>query len=97
MLESLLLWQFLSPLSFLEGGFVAGDVAVGVSVSIEKYYMHHLRGFGLVDKIWIKHIELVALHNLWWRVIVIIVSLIVLVPFVASVHAIEIPVVATES
>ena len=31
LLESLLLWQFLSPLSFLEGGFVAGDVAVGVS------------------------------------------------------------------
>jgi len=44
-----------------------------------------------INQVRIKNVELVALHHLWWRVIHIIMSGVVLVPFKSSVNTIEIP------
>lgn len=44
----------------------------------------------LVDEVWVENVELVALHDLWWRVVVVVVRLVVLVPLVAHLHTIEI-------
>ncbi len=47
-------------------------------------------GLALVDEVWVEDVELVALHDLGWWVVVIIVSLVVLVPLVAGMHAVEV-------
>lgn len=47
-------------------------------------------GFGNVDEIWVEKVEAVALHDLWWRVVVVVVSLVVLVPFVAQLNSVEV-------
>jgi hypothetical protein len=44
----------------------------------------------LVNKVWVKDIEFVSLHNLRRRVVMIIVSLVVFVPLISSVNTIEI-------
>jgi hypothetical protein len=44
----------------------------------------------LVNKVWVKDIEFVSLHNLRRRVVMIIVSLVVLVPLISGVNTIEI-------
>lgn len=43
----------------------------------------------LVDKIWVEQVEFVALHNLGWRVVVVVVGLVVLVPFVTGMDSVE--------
>lgn len=43
----------------------------------------------LVDKVWVEDIELIALHNLGWRIVKIVVCLIVLVPLKACVDTVE--------
>ena len=40
---------------------------------------------------WVENVNLVALHNLWGRVVVVIVRRIVLVPLVSSLDAVEVP------
>lgn len=49
-----------------------------------------MRGLRLVNKVRIEDVELVSLHNLRRRVIMIIVGLIVLVPLVSGVNTVEI-------
>jgi hypothetical protein len=49
-------------------------------------YQEILGGSVLVDEIRIKYVELVALHNLRWRIVHIIVGLIILVPFKPGVY-----------
>jgi hypothetical protein len=49
-------------------------------------YQEIFWGSILINEIWIEYVELVALHNLWGRVIHVIVSLIILVPFKASMY-----------
>jgi hypothetical protein len=44
---------------------------------------------GFVDQIWVEDVELVALHNLRWRVVMVIVRLVVLVPLEARLDAVE--------
>jgi hypothetical protein len=44
----------------------------------------------LVNKVWVKDIEFVSLHNLRRRVVMIIVSLVVFVPLISGVNTIEI-------
>lgn len=44
----------------------------------------------LVNKVWVKDIEFVSLHNLGRRVVMIIVSLVVFVPLISGVNTIEI-------
>ncbi len=46
---------------------------------------------GFVNEIGVEDVELVALDDFWRRIIVIVVCLIVLVPFVAFQHSVEIP------
>jgi hypothetical protein len=46
---------------------------------------------GLVNEVWIENVELVALDHLGRRVVNVVVSLIVLVPLEARVHAIKVP------
>lgn len=48
------------------------------------------RSLSLVNKVWVENVKLVSLYNLWRRVIVIVVSLIVLVPFISSMNPVEI-------
>ena len=38
----------------------------------------------LVYKVWVEHIKLIPLNNLWWWIVSIIMSLVVLVPFEAG-------------
>lgn len=47
-------------------------------------------GLCLVHKVRVEDVEFISLHNLWRWVIVIIVSLVVFVPFISSVNAVEI-------
>lgn len=47
-------------------------------------------GFYLVYKIGIENIKFVPLHNLWRWVVMIIVSLVIFVPLISSVNAVEI-------
>lgn len=49
-------------------------------------YQEILGGGVLVDKIRVKYVEFVALHNLRGRVVHIVVGLIILVPFEPSVY-----------
>ena len=44
----------------------------------------------LVDQIWVENVELVSLNYLWRRVVEVVVSLVVFVPFEASVNSVEI-------
>ena len=48
------------------------------------------RSFCLVNEIWVEDIEFVALDDLGWRIVVIIMRLVVLVPFVAHLDTIEV-------
>ena len=48
------------------------------------------RSFGLVDKVGIEYVELIALHHFGWRVVMIVVRLIVFVPFVAHLHSVKV-------
>src|SRR5271156_1995982 len=48
------------------------------------------RSLGLVDEIRVEDVEFVALNDLWWRVVMIVVGLVVLVPFVAHLDSIKI-------
>ena len=48
------------------------------------------RRFCRVDKVGIEDIEFIPLHSLWWRIIMIIVSLIVLIPIITSFNTIEV-------
>lgn len=45
--------------------------------------------FALVDQVWIKDIELVALHNLRRRIVVVIMRLVVLIPLETSVNTVK--------
>ena len=47
-------------------------------------------GFGFINEIRVKYIELVALYDLWWGIVMIIMSLIVFVPLISCVNTIEI-------
>lgn len=47
-------------------------------------------GFGFINKIGIKDIELVALYNLRWGIVMIVVSLVVFVPLISCVNPIEV-------
>ena len=47
------------------------------------------RRLGLVDKIRVKQVELVTLDDLRWRVVVIVMCLVVLVPFITGMHTVE--------
>eukprot|EP00303_Exanthemachrysis_gayraliae_P014458 CAMPEP_0206023846 /NCGR_PEP_ID=MMETSP1464-20131121/37185_1 /ASSEMBLY_ACC=CAM_ASM_001124 /TAXON_ID=119497 /ORGANISM="Exanthemachrysis gayraliae, Strain RCC1523" /LENGTH=198 /DNA_ID=CAMNT_0053397843 /DNA_START=55 /DNA_END=648 /DNA_ORIENTATION=- len=49
-----------------------------------------LGGLRAVDQVGVEEVELVALHHLGRRVIVVVVRLVVLIPLVARVHAVEI-------
>lgn len=49
------------------------------------------RGFCLIDEVGVENVELVALDNFWWRVVMIIVRLVVLVPLVPHLHPVEVP------
>lgn len=49
------------------------------------------RAFGFVNQIGVKDVELVTLYNLGWRVVVVIVSLVVFVPFVPHLDSVEVP------
>mmetsp|Transcript_35503 Transcript_35503/g.68062 ORF Transcript_35503/g.68062 Transcript_35503/m.68062 type:complete len:361 (+) Transcript_35503:176-1258(+) len=53
---------------------------------------HHFvgGGLGLVDKVRVEDVELIALHHLRRRVVVVVVRLIVLVPFIAGMHSVEV-------
>lgn len=46
--------------------------------------------FRFVHKIRVKYIELVALDNFRWWVIMVVMSLVVFIPFISSVHPIEV-------
>src|SRR5262245_2230312 len=46
--------------------------------------------FCLIDQIGIKYIELITLYNLWGRVILIIVCLVVFIPFISYFDSIEV-------
>lgn len=46
---------------------------------------------GFFNEVRVEYVELVTLHNLGWRVIHVVVSLIVLVPLKPSVHSVEVP------
>lgn len=46
--------------------------------------------FGLVDEVWVEDVELVALNNLRWRIVHVIMSLVVFVPLEPSVDTVEI-------
>ena len=48
-----------------------------------------LRSPRLVEKIGVENVKLVTLHNLWWRVVRIIVNLVILVPFKALTDYVE--------
>ena len=48
------------------------------------------RRLRFVDEIWIKDVELVSLHDLGWRVILVIVSLVVLIPVVSRSNTVEV-------
>uniref|UniRef100_A0A8C6FZ28 Uncharacterized protein n=1 Tax=Moschus moschiferus TaxID=68415 RepID=A0A8C6FZ28_MOSMO len=48
-----------------------------------------LWGGALVDEIGVEDVELVALHDLGWRIVEVVVRLVVLVPLEARVHAVE--------
>ena len=54
------------------------------------WFDKELWSLGWVNQIWIKDIELVTLHCLWWRIIVIIVCLVVLVPIITRLDTIEV-------
>ncbi len=47
-------------------------------------------GFDFVDQIWVKYIEFVALHDFWWGIVMVIMSLVVLIPLIAHLHAVEV-------
>ena len=47
--------------------------------------------FHFIYQIWIEHIELVALNDFRWGVIMIVVRLIVLIPFITHLYTIKIP------
>jgi predicted histidine transporter YuiF (NhaC family) len=49
-------------------------------------YQEVLRSCVLINEIWIEDVKFVTLHNLWGRVVHIVVGLIVLVPFKSSVY-----------
>lgn len=44
----------------------------------------------LVYKVWIEDVEFISLHNLWWGVVMVIVSLVIFVPLISSVNTVEI-------
>lgn len=46
--------------------------------------------FGLVNKVRIEDVEFISLHDFWGRVIMVIMSLVVFIPFITSVDAIKI-------
>ena len=52
-----------------------------------KTYQEVLWSRVLVNKIRVKYVEFVALHNLGWRVVHVVVSLVVFVPLKASVDS----------
>lgn len=55
------------------------------------FTFYAIRGcFGLVDQVWIKNIEFVPLNNFWRRILVVVMGLVILVPFIAHLYAIEI-------
>ena len=43
----------------------------------------------LTDEVWLEDAEFVALHNLGWRVVEVIMRLVIFVPLEARVHAVE--------
>ena len=45
----------------------------------------------LVDEVGVEDVELVALHDLRWRVVEVVVSLVILVPLEPSVHSVKVP------
>lgn len=47
-------------------------------------------GLDWVDEVRVEDVEAVALDDLGWGVVVVVVSLVVLVPFVAHLHAVEV-------
>ena len=49
-----------------------------------------LRRGSLVYQIWVENVELVSLHNLGWRVVEVVVSLVVFVPLETGVNSVEI-------
>lgn len=48
------------------------------------------RSSGWIDEVGVEDVELVALHDLGWRVVVVVMGLVVLVPFIAHLDAIEV-------
>jgi len=46
--------------------------------------------FGIIDQIWIKNVEFIALDNFGWWVILVIMSLVVFIPFIANFNSVEI-------
>ena len=50
-------------------------------------YQRVLGRLALVDEVGVEDIELVPLHDLWWRVVHVVMGLVVLVPLEASVHS----------
>lgn len=57
-----------------------------VSISLNKV----CRRLSFINKIWVKNVEFVALDNFGRRVVMVIMCLVILVPFVTSMHTIEI-------
>lgn len=46
--------------------------------------------FGCVDKVRVEDVELVALNNLWRKIFVVIMSLVVLIPLIAHLNPVEV-------
>ena len=53
--------------------------------SLQKVLGHDM----LTDEVWLEDAEFVALHNLGWRVVEVIMRLVIFVPLEARVHAVE--------
>lgn len=47
-------------------------------------------GLYLVNKVWVEDVEFISLYNLWRRVIMIVVSLVVFIPFISSMNTVKI-------
>jgi len=67
----------------------AGIKSYHQSIWCIRRFQEVLRRFSLINQIRVENVELVALHCLWRRIVDVVVGLVVLIPFIASLNCIE--------